>query len=83
MCKVIVDGTNAVARVVFDEVSTLGVLYPGYVIGEPITVQQGQTKTITIYNGGNNGPVSFLISFSEASKLVIGGALAATSLYLF
>ena len=83
MCKVIVDGTKSVARVIFDEVDTLGVLYPGYVIGEPISVDVGKSKTITIYNGGNNGPITFVISFSAASRIMISGALAAATLYLY
>ena len=83
MCKVEVDGTKSIARVIFDDTDTLGVLYPGYVMGEPITVQQGSVKTVTIYNGGNQGPISFRISFSAAGRLAFSGVMAATSAFSF
>ena len=83
MCKIDIDGTKAIARVIFDDTDTLGVLYPGYVIGEPITVQQGSSKTVTIYNGGNQGPISFVISFSTAGRLALSGVMAATAALSF
>ena len=71
-CTFLIDATKKVARVIFDDVTKLGVLYPGYVIGEPITVKQGLKKYITIYNGNDLGAISFKLSFSGASRIVSG-----------
>ena len=82
-CTFFVDATASVARVIFDDANVLGVLYPGYVMGEPITVEQGLKKYITIYNGGNLKAISFKVSFSGASGLVSGMAAALVALMLY
>ena len=65
-CTVSIDAKNGTARVIFDNDDDLGVLYPDYVIGQPITVPEGETKIITIYNGNSAGYLNFKISFSGA-----------------
>ena len=50
-CTIMVDGNAGVARATFTGTNNLGVLYPGYVMGQPITVNQGEVKYITVYNG--------------------------------
>ena len=67
MCDVNIDATNGVARVIFDESSFLGI-EGDYKIGDVITFDSGE-NTITIYNGGETGPLTFLISFSGATTL--------------
>ena len=37
-CTIMVDGNAGVARATFTGTNNLGVLYPGYVMGQPITV---------------------------------------------
>ena len=65
-CVVELDATAGVARVIFDEVSYLGIQGAGGKgIGEVITVKSG-IKKITLYNGAESGPLTFLISFSGA-----------------
>ena len=70
-CTISIDATENVARVIlgskFDE--DLGVLVPGYVIGQPITVPQGEKREITIYNGKEEGALFFKLSFSGANTL--------------
>ena len=85
MCKVEVNAERGVARVIFDEVSYLGIQGAGgKKIGEVITVRQGTIREITIYNGAETGPLTFLISFSGAvSTAVTLAAAAVTSALLF
>ena len=71
MCTIKVNATLNTARVIFDDSDNLGVLYPGYKMGQPITVDQGNIKYIRIYNGNDAGPTSFKLSFSSASQLVV------------
>ena len=70
-----IDATKAVARITFkDRTDSLGVLYPGYVLGQPITVQEGQVKYITVYNGAQIGVLQFTAEFSAAIRGLIMGA---------
>ena len=75
MCTIKIDAKEYqnVARVIFDDSDTLGVLFPGYKMGQPITVQPGQVKWITIYNGNDAGPTVFKLSFSAAQNLLSVG----------
>ena len=66
MCTIRVNATETLARVIFDDSDNLGVLYPGYKMGQPITVDQGKIKYIQMYNGNDAGPTSFKLSFSSA-----------------
>ena len=65
MCAVKIDATEYLARVIFDNVSFLGVEYKGAKIGEPITFEGG-LHAIWIYNGAESGSLTFEISFSGA-----------------
>ena len=50
-CRIKIDATKEVAHITFYEPSnTLGVMYPGYVLGNPIKVDKGKVKYITVYN---------------------------------
>ena len=71
MCTIRVNATAFTARVVFDDSDKLGVLYPGYKMGQPITVEKGKIKYLQIYNGNDAGPTQFKISFSSAQKLLV------------
>ena len=66
-----IDATEYLARVIFDNVSFLGVEYKGAKIGEPITFEGG-LHTIWIYNGAESGSLTFEISFSGAYKIAAG-----------
>ena len=70
MCTIKVNATEFTARVIFDDSNDLGVLYPGYKMGQPITVEEGTIKYIQIYNGNDAGPTAFKISFSASQKLM-------------
>ena len=59
-CRVKVNATLEVAHIsFFDSSNSLGVMYPGYVLGNPIKVDKGQVKYITIYNGKSAGPIQY------------------------
>lgn len=58
-----VDATSFVARVIFDDALTLGVDM-SYNLGSVYVVPQGQTKTITVYNGDTSGAITFTLAFS-------------------
>ena len=54
-------------------------MYPGYQLGAPITVKEGEKRYITVYNGVEKGQMYYNIEFSGASALaaassaVLGG----------
>ena len=67
-----VDASAAVARVIFDDTSYLGIEYDAS-IGDVITIESG-VEEIEIYNGAESGPLHFIISFSGAAALYAGAA---------
>lgn len=73
MCTVTIDAGSAVARVIFDDTSNLGIEeIKNYVYGDPITVPQGDTQTFTIYNADSSGgSITFTLSFSNAMQLAM------------
>jgi hypothetical protein len=77
-----IDATQAVGRVVFDDTTNLGVEVDGYQIGDVISVKQGDTRTIRVYNGNEAGPLTFLIAFSAANYLSMSAAAVASVLFL-
>ena len=83
MCAVKINANEYLARVIFDNVSFLGIEYSGAKIGDPITFESG-LHTIWLYNGAESGPVTFEISFSAARQLAAGIiALSAAALTTF
>ena len=83
MCAIKIDASDYLARVIFDNVSYLGINYDGAKIGDPITFEGGK-HTIWLYNGAESGPVTFEISYSGASQLAAGLlALTAATLASF
>ena len=70
-CTVYIDATLEVARVIFDNDEDLGVLWPDYVIGTPITIEKGTKEEIVVYNGNNAGYLNFRVSFSGSTSLVM------------
>ena len=71
-------------RIQFNRTSELGVLYNGYENGMPITVPQGKTQTITVFNGKASGQVYFDVVVSHAAATMatsMGLAMLAYSLY--
>lgn len=85
-CKLDIDATNGLARVIFEgywPVDGLGIVeYPNYFQGDILTFQAGD-NTLTLYNAAKMGSVTFDISFSGASAMLLGvsGAFAALSLF--
>ena len=73
-CTVEVDATAFVAHVVFDNALTLGIQIDSYRIGNVIDVSQGQTKTITVYNGDTSGAITFTLAFSSALSGIVASA---------
>ena len=81
-CKVNVDASAGVARVIFSSTLYLGIEYDAKV-DDVITIESGVTN-IVIYNAAESGPITFGISFSGASALVsTAAALAALSIFTF
>lgn len=68
MCTILVDATNAVARVVFADTSNLGIVgYSSYTYGNSIEVAAGTKTTFTVYNADTlGGSVTFSLSFTGA-----------------
>ena len=81
-CTFSVDASSVVGRVTISAESTLGVLYPGYAAGQPITVERGSIKYITIFNGNPyGGPVAFTLTFSSATNLMASIVSVAFTMY--
>ena len=76
-CTFVIDASAHLVRVVFDGTNDLGVLYPSYVMGQPLTVEQGSVKYITVYNGKQTGSVQFTATYSGATALTLSGLAAA------
>ena len=57
-------------------------LYPGYVLGQPLTVPEGEVKYITVYNGAQVGVLTFKSIFSGAvaNTLMTVSAIAALAM---
>ena len=67
-CIVRVNATDAVARVIFENSNYLGIEMDGKSpeVGDVITIPETSVAEILIYNGAENGPLTFDISFSGA-----------------
>ena len=78
MCVIKMDATEGVARVIFKNSNYLGIEWDGAEVGDVITIPEGETAEIEIYNGAETGPLTFDISFSGASTLFAGVAALAT-----
>ena len=74
------DATAALARVIFDNTSFLGIEDDKAQIGDVITVESG-IREILIYNGAETGPLTFDISFSGAASLLAGAVAITTSAF--
>ena len=70
-CNVTIDATKALARVVFDETSFLGIDYEGKRIGDLINIPAGKKVDIPIYNAAQTGPLTFLISYSGSISYIV------------
>ena len=81
MCTIMVDATKFPGRITFkDPTNSLGVLYPGYVLGQPITVEEGEIKYITVYNGNQAGVLQFESIFSGAKMNTLIGSITLLTL---
>ena len=78
-----IDASAAVGRVTFTGTDSLGVMYPGYVMGTPITINTGDVKYVTVYNGMSKGSVQFSVTFSGAASLALSSAAALASVAYF
>ena len=74
------DATAALARVIFDNTSFLGIEDDKAQIGDVITVESG-IREILIYNGAETGPLTFDISFSGAASLLVGAVAITASAF--
>ena len=82
-CTVKVDANQFVGRVLFSDVTGLGIDTPGVAVGREVSFQ-GTTGEIVLYNGKQTRSVTFTISFSGASTLFASAtALAALTLAAF
>ena len=54
-----IDASATVGRVTFSGTNNLGVMQPGYVMGVPITIEAGDVKYVTVFNGMSKGSVQF------------------------
>jgi len=85
MCYVRIDATEGVARVIFKNSNWLGIEWEGKgtrEVGDVITIPEGETVEIPIYNGAETGPLTFDISFSGAFNLLVGAATLAAAVML-
>jgi hypothetical protein len=87
-CKIEVDATAYIARVVLDDSVTLGALTDNgnkdIKVGEVVVVNKGNTKTIYAYNGDTSGSITFTLAFRNALQLkgaVLVGLLSALVMY--
>ena len=64
-----------------DSTNSLGVLYPGYSLGQPIKVEAGNVQTITVYNGKAAGPLQFMMKMSNAYALAVSWLLVVAGLF--
>ena len=73
-CKIEVDATAYIARVVLYDSVTLGALSGSKEIkvGEIFEVPTGQTKTILPYNEDTSGSITFTLAFRSARWLQAG-----------
>ena len=80
-CDVNIDAEQFVGRATFDDVTHLGIEVEGDVqsIGEPISFQGTKYGSIRLYNAAQSGTVTFTITFSGASTLLLS-AVALISL---
>ena len=86
-CTITLDATDSVARVSFIQPGqeanpTLGVLVPGYVNGQPITVQKGDVRKITLFNGNPSSALQFYITYSGATSLATAAATVLSYSYV-
>jgi len=82
-CKVSIDATAGIARVIFSSTLYLGIEYEAK-IDEVVTFESGVNE-IMIYNAAESGPITFGISFSNAyygmvTSAVTAAAIAVTAL---
>ena len=57
-------------------------LIPGYVNGQPVTVQKGDIREITLYNGNPSAALQFYITYSGAVSLATAAATAVSFSYM-
>ena len=79
-----VNAESIVGRVTIEGDTNLGVIYPGYTVGQPITVPRGESKYIQLYNGNPyGGPIQFTLTFSGAEKLLASTIASVTTMMMF
>ena len=77
-CKVNIDATQFVARVLFDDVTDLGIDDKAGKIGSVMTFDAGFIGDVIIYNAAEAGTIAFTMTFSQASTLFISAAALAS-----
>ena len=79
-CTINIDATGYTAHVLFKENADLGVMYNGYRYGEFITVQEGTTQDITVYNANKENEIEYEFIYAGAHSLKSAFAILAVSL---
>ena len=91
-CKIEIDASEFMARVVLDDSVTLGAVTDNgnknVKVGEIVVVPRGNKKTILAYNGDTSGSITFTLAFRNALYLKGAALLAivsavATMMYAF
>ena len=72
MCVVTIDATGFIAHAGFKGTANLGVMYNGYKNGKNITIAQGSTLEITLYNGAKDVGVEIDYIFTGANHIKLG-----------
>ena len=75
MCTMTIDAQQAVARVKITEETAIGVLWNEYDRKEWITIPEGFTQQITLYNANEVGPQAFTVVFTGAQYLKMSIAI--------
>ena len=64
-----VDATSYIAHIMFESNDNLGVMYQGYQTGEWLTVAEGTTLDLVVYNGKSTGSLDFKFIYSSSAFL--------------
>ena len=72
MCVVTIDATGFIAHAGFKGNDNLGVLYNGYKTGNNITIAEGSTLEVTLYNGARDVAVEIEYIFTGANHIKLG-----------
>ena len=79
-CTMTIDATQAVARVMIDSGTNIGVLFNEYALKTWMTIPEGNIQEITLYNGRETGNESFIVIFTGATFVKLSAVVGAMGL---